>query len=107
MRDHGAEQLVLDFSSDDVESKLDSIIRETRNILKESIPEGGSTYRKSKQNKVTFSVSFVEMEMFLHSVMSLILLVPEDKLDRPALNFSEAIVNATLPDKYGPTKLRV
>lgn len=88
MRDHGAEQLVLDFSSDDVESKLDSIIRESRNILKESVPEG-------------------EMEMFLHSVMSLILLVPEDKLDRPASNFCEAIVNATLPDKYGPTKLRV
>lgn len=52
MRDHGAEQLVLDFSSDDVESKLDSIIRESRNILKESVPEGGSTFRKQKQNDV-------------------------------------------------------
>ncbi len=47
------------------------------------------------------------MEMFLNSVMSLILLVPEDKINRPILNFSEAIVNANLPEKYGPMKLRV
>ncbi len=40
MRDHGAE-LVLDFSSDDLENKVESIIRELRNVLKDSIPEGG------------------------------------------------------------------
>jgi hypothetical protein len=40
MRDHGAEP-VLDFSSDDLESKLESIIRELRNVLKDSILEGG------------------------------------------------------------------
>ncbi len=39
--------------------------------------------------------------------MSLILVVPEDKLNRPILNFSEAIVNANLPDKYGSMKVRV
>ncbi|CAF5217201.1 unnamed protein product, partial [Rotaria magnacalcarata] len=47
------------------------------------------------------------MEMFLNSVMSLILLVPEDKINRPILNFSEAIINANLPEKYGPMKLRI
>jgi hypothetical protein len=49
----------------------------------------------------------IEMEMFLNSIMSLILLVPEDKINRPILNFSEAIVNANLSEKYGPMKLRV
>lgn len=47
------------------------------------------------------------MEMFLNSVMSLIVLVPEDRINRPILNFSEVIVNANLPEKYGPMKLRV
>ncbi|CAF1180686.1 unnamed protein product [Rotaria sordida] len=87
MHDHGG-QPELDFSTDDLESKVESIIRELRNVLKETIPEG-------------------EMEMFLNSVMSLILLVPEDKINRPILNFSEAIINANLPEKYGPMKLRV
>lgn len=50
---------------------------------------------------------YSEMEMFLYSVMSLILLVTEDKLNRPISNFSEAVVNANLPEKYGPMKLRV
>ena len=55
-----------------------------------------------------FNFSFAtEMEMFLNSVMSLILLVPEDKINRPILNFSEAIVDANLPDKYGPMKIRL
>ncbi|CAF0871203.1 unnamed protein product [Rotaria sordida] len=87
MRDHGAEP-VLDFSSEDLESKVESIIRELRNVLKDSLLES-------------------DMEMFLNSVMSLILVVPEDKINRPILNFSEAIVNANLPEKYGPIKIRV
>ncbi|CAF3705418.1 unnamed protein product [Rotaria sp. Silwood1] len=87
MHDHGG-QPELDFSTDDLESKVESILRELRNVLKETIPEG-------------------EMEMFLNSIMSLILLVPEDKINRPILNFSEAIINANLPEKYGPMKLRV
>jgi len=45
------------------------------------------------------------MEMFLYSVMSLILLVTEDKLKRPISSFSEAIVD--IPEKYGPMKVRV
>ncbi len=40
MRDHGA-QLELDFSTDDLESKVESIIRELRNVLKETTVEGG------------------------------------------------------------------
>ena len=40
MHDHGG-QLELDFSNDDLESKLESIICELRNVLKESILEGG------------------------------------------------------------------
>ncbi|CAF1113174.1 unnamed protein product [Rotaria magnacalcarata] len=87
MHDHGG-QPELDFSTNDFESKIESIIRELRNVLKETIAEG-------------------EMEMFLNSVMSLILLVPEDKINRPILNFSEAIINANLPEKYGPMKLRI
>ncbi|CAF3583152.1 unnamed protein product [Rotaria sp. Silwood1] len=79
---------LLNESSDDLENKLESIIRELRNVLKDSLLEG-------------------EMEMFLNSVMSLILVVPEDKINRPILNFSEAIVNANLPEKYGPMKIRV
>jgi translation initiation factor 3 subunit M len=87
MRDHGG-QIDLDTINGELESKVEAIIRELRNILKETIVEG-------------------EMEMFLNSIMSLILLVPEDKINRPILNFSEAIVNANLPEKYGPMKLRV
>jgi len=91
-----------------LESKVESIIRELRNVLKETIPEGGkqriflSLIFLEKKN-----ICLLEMEMFLNSVMSLILLVPEDKINRPILNFSEAIVNANLPEKYGPMKLRV
>ncbi|CAF4331002.1 unnamed protein product [Rotaria socialis] len=87
MCDHGADP-VLDVSSEDLESRVEAIIRELRRVLKDSFLEG-------------------EMEMFLNSVMSLILIVPEDKLNRPVLNFSEAIVNANLPEKYGPMKIRV
>jgi len=87
LREHGG-QCELDFNSNDLEGNVETIIRELRNVLKETIAEG-------------------EMEMFLNSVMSLILLVPEDKINRPSLNFSEAIVNANLPEKYGPIKLRV
>ncbi|CAF3891899.1 unnamed protein product [Rotaria magnacalcarata] len=87
MRDHGADP-VLDVSSEDLESRVESIVRELRHVLKDSFLEG-------------------EMEMFLNSVMSLILVVPEDKINRPVLNFSEATVNANLPEKYGPMKIRV
>jgi hypothetical protein len=108
MRDHGAEP-VLDPSSDDLESKLESIIRELRTVMKESIAEGGQyavdlTRRPTGPNP---SRCRLEMEMFLNSVMSLILAVPEDKINRPILNFSEAIVNGNLPEKYGPMKIRV
>lgn len=87
LRDHGSKP-DLDVTTGELENKLDVIIGELRNVLKESVPEG-------------------EMEMFLYSVMSLILLVTEDKLNRPITNFSEAVVNANLPEKYGPMKLRV
>jgi hypothetical protein len=40
VRDHGG-QLELDFSTDDLESKVESIIRELRNVLKETTAEGG------------------------------------------------------------------
>jgi hypothetical protein len=40
MRDHGAEP-VLDFTSNNLESNVESIIRELRNVLKDSIGEGG------------------------------------------------------------------
>ena len=43
---------------------------------------------------------YLKMEMFLNPLMSLILVVPEDKISEPILNFSEAIVNANLPEKY-------
>jgi hypothetical protein len=72
-----------------------------------------SRIRYSKEVRIKFcfdlinSFDYLEMEMFLNSVMSLILVVPEDKINRPILNFSEAIVNANLPEKYGPMKLRV
>ena len=39
------------------------------------------------------------MKMFLNSVMSLILVVPEDKINRPIIKFSEAIVNANLSER--------
>ncbi|CAF1358192.1 unnamed protein product [Adineta steineri] len=87
MRDHGCQQDV-EGGTNELEDKVKSIINELRNVLKETIAEG-------------------EMEMFLNSVMSLILLVPEDKINRPIASFSEAIVNANLPEKYGPMKLRV
>ncbi len=107
MRDHGS-QSESDVGTGELESKVESIIRELRNVLKETIPEGGkqriflSFIFLEKKN-----ICLLEMEMFLNSVMSLILLVPEDKINRPILNFSEAIVNANLPEKYGPMKLRV
>jgi hypothetical protein len=104
MRDHGA-QPILDFSSENLESDVESIIRELRNVLKDSIVEGG------KELIFLFfygnDFNYLEMEMFVNSVMSLILVVPEDKINRPILNFSEAIVNANLPEKYGPMKVRV
>jgi len=40
MRDLGGEP-ILDFSSDNLESNVESIIRELRNVLKDSIVEGG------------------------------------------------------------------
>jgi len=40
MRDHGAEP-ILDFSSENCESDVESIIRELRNVLKDPIVEGG------------------------------------------------------------------
>lgn len=40
INDHGG-QLELDFATDDLESKVEAIIRELRNVLKETIPEGG------------------------------------------------------------------
>lgn len=46
MRDHGVE-MTLDFSSEDVESKVETIIRELRNVMKESISEGGLTENKN------------------------------------------------------------
>ena len=46
MRDHGAEP-VLDFASGDLESKVESIIRELQNAIKDSIPEGGRFERLS------------------------------------------------------------
>lgn len=85
LRDHGSKSN-LDVTTGELENKLEVIIGELRNVLKESIPEG-------------------EMEMFLYSVMSLILLVTEDKLKRPISSFSEAIVD--IPEKYGPMKVRV
>lgn len=57
-----------------------------------------------QKNKSVFFLC-LEMEMFLYSVMSLILLVTEDKLKRPISSFSEAIVD--IPEKYGPMKVRV
>lgn len=104
MRDHGAE-LILDFSSDDLESKVEAIIRELRNVLKDSLSEGGKEIVRWFDGWNKFD--YLEMEMFLNSVMSLILVVPEDKINRPILNFSESIVNANLPEKYGPMKIRM
>jgi hypothetical protein len=43
MRDLGAEP-ILDFSSNNLESNVESIIRELRNVLKDSIVEGGMAY---------------------------------------------------------------
>ncbi len=103
VRDHGG-QLDLDIIDVELESKLEAIIRELRNVLKETIAEGGKRRIFFIHKK---KILLLEMEMFLNSVMSLILLVPEDKINRPILNFSEAIVNANLPEKYGPMKLRV
>ncbi len=40
MRDHGGEP-TLDFNSENLEGDLESIIRELRNVLKDSIAEGG------------------------------------------------------------------
>lgn len=40
MHNHGAD-LVLDFNSDDLESKIELIIQELRHILKDSLVEGG------------------------------------------------------------------
>jgi hypothetical protein len=51
MRDHGAE-LVLDFGSDDLENKVESIIRELRNVLKDSIVEGGKGYLFNVMKKI-------------------------------------------------------
>ncbi|UJR22002.1 hypothetical protein I4U23_025070 [Adineta vaga] len=87
LHDHGS-QGNLDGEAGELETKVKFIIDELKNVLKESIPEG-------------------EMEMFLNSVMSLILLVPEDKINGPIVKFSEAIANANLPEKYGPMQLRV
>jgi len=87
MREHGAGPDP-DFSSEILVNKVESIIRELRGVLKDSIPEG-------------------EMEMFLNSVTSTILLVPEDEISRPILSFCDAIVDANLPEKYGPMKVRV
>ena len=104
MRDHGAEP-VLDFNSENLQGNVESIIRELRNVLKDSIVEGGKgchLFHLSDNECID-----LEMEMFLKSVMSLILVVPEDKINRPILNFSEAIVNANLPEKYGPMKVRM
>ena len=42
MRDHGG-QPEFDFTSAELENKVESIVRELRNVLKESIPEGGRT----------------------------------------------------------------
>ena len=47
------------------------------------------------------------MEMFLNSVMSLILLIPEDKINGPIVEFAEAITTANVPEKHGPMQLRV
>ena len=105
MRDHGG-QPEFDFTSPELENKVESIIRELRNVLKESISEGGRR-DFTRSPYIRWLLPRVEMEMFLNSVMSLILLVPEDKINRPALNFSEAILNANLPEKYGPMKIRV
>ena len=41
IRDHGG-QLDLDIVGEELEIKLEAIIRELRNVLKDTIPEGGS-----------------------------------------------------------------
>ncbi|CAF0939499.1 unnamed protein product [Adineta ricciae] len=87
MRDHGS-AINLDNIAGELEDKLKSIITDLKNIIGESIPEG-------------------EMEMFLNSVMSLILLIPEDKINKPIVEFAEAITSANVPEKYGPMQLRV
>ncbi|CAF1483809.1 unnamed protein product [Adineta ricciae] len=87
MRDHGS-AINLDNIAGELEDKLKSIITDLKNIIGESIPEG-------------------EMEMFLNSVMSLILLIPEDKIKEPIVEFAEAITSANVPEKYGPMQLRV
>ena len=43
MHDHGG-QPELDFSTDDLESKVESIIRELRNVLKDSLLESGKEF---------------------------------------------------------------
>ncbi len=43
MRDHGAEP-TLDFNTENLEGNLESIIRELRNVLKDSIAEGGTDF---------------------------------------------------------------
>ncbi|CAF3683832.1 unnamed protein product [Rotaria socialis] len=106
MCDHGADP-VLDVSSEDLESRVEAIIRELRRVLKDSFLEGGTKIIICFLILQNNGFDYLEMEMFLNSVMSLILIVPEDKLNRPVLNFSEAIVNANLPEKYGPMKIRV
>lgn len=104
MHDHGGKP-DLDSNNEDLELGVESIIRELRNVLKETTPEGG--INKIQPIDVFLILWVLEMEMFLNSVMSLILLVPEDKINRPILNFSESIINANLPEKYGPMKLRM
>ncbi|CAF1324283.1 unnamed protein product [Didymodactylos carnosus] len=87
MREHGVGPDP-DFLSDVLVNKVELIIRELRGILKDSIPEG-------------------EMEMFLNSIVSTTLLVTLDEINRPILSFCDAIVDANLPEKYGPMKVRV
>ena len=60
MRDHGAEP-VLDLSLDNLESNLESVIRELRTVMKESIAEGGQytvDLSRWSSSTVTFALSF-------------------------------------------------
>jgi len=77
------------------------------NINPNDIQENLNDLIKNLDSLYTSEITDTDLEMVLNSLLSLIIISPEEKLSKLVTTFCESVVKAQLPESFGIVKLRI
>ena len=97
----------------DIAESLNDLIKNLDSLYNsDSLTEPGSfiyynIYFKLMGKLITFEIINKDMEMVLNSLLSLIIISPDDKISKLVTTFCESVVKAPLSERFGIVKLRM